>query len=76
MPDAAALLGTWRMTSWKRELLATGERLDALGPDTVGFNCGADGRFYALVVRNLYSQTRTVRRKLAPRRSRTTWRST
>jgi hypothetical protein len=51
MVDAAALLGTWNMTSWKREIIATGEKIDALGPDPVGFiNYGSDGRFYALVV--------------------------
>ncbi len=51
MADKAALLGTWRMVSWQREIVATGERADALGPDPVGYiNYGADGRFYALVV--------------------------
>ena len=51
MVDAVALLGTWNMTSWKREIIATGEKIDALGPDPVGFiNYGFDGRFYALVV--------------------------
>jgi hypothetical protein len=45
------LLGTWKMTSWKREVLATGELIDALGPNPVGYiNYGPDGRFYALVV--------------------------
>ena len=49
-PDTLALLGTRKMTSWKREIIATGGQLDALGPDPVGFiNYGADGRFYALV---------------------------
>ena len=37
MPDRAALLGTWRMVSWQREVLATGERTDALGPEPVGY---------------------------------------
>src|ERR1700746_3755137 len=55
MPDTSshlgALLGTWRMTSWKREFTATGEMLDALGPDPVGvINYGADGRVYAHIV--------------------------
>jgi len=51
MADATALLGTWDMTSWKREIIATGEKIDALGPDPVGYiNYGSDGRFYALVV--------------------------
>ena len=47
MTDTAALLGTWNMTSWKREIVATGEKIDALGPDPIGYiNYGADGRFY------------------------------
>ena len=51
MTDTAALLGTWNMTSWKREIVGTGEKIDALGPDPVGYiNYGPDGRFYALVV--------------------------
>src|SRR5262249_9954767 len=51
MVDTAALLGTWKMTSWKREIVATGETIDALGPDPIGYlNYGPDGRFYALVV--------------------------
>jgi hypothetical protein len=46
------LIGTWKMLSWRRESVATGEQTDALGPDPVGFvNYGADGRFYAIVVR-------------------------
>jgi len=51
MADTAVLLGTWNMTSWKREILATGEKIDALGADPVGYiNYGSDGRFYALVI--------------------------
>ncbi len=51
MADAAALLGTWDMTSWKKEIVATGEKIDALGPHPVGYiNYGSDGRCYALVV--------------------------
>jgi Lipocalin-like domain len=50
MADTTALLGTWKMTSWKREIVANGEKIDALGADPVGFiNYGPDGRFYALV---------------------------
>jgi hypothetical protein len=37
MANAAALLGTWKMTSWRREIVATGETTDALGPDPVGY---------------------------------------
>jgi Lipocalin-like domain len=51
MPYTAGLLGTWKMISWKRELVATGEKNDVLGPDPIGYiNYGTDGRFYALVV--------------------------
>ena len=51
MAAREALLGTWRMLSWKREIVATGDLIDALGPDPVGYiNYGADGRFYAIVV--------------------------
>src|SRR5215207_4323218 len=51
MPDASALLGTWKMASWQRESVATGERSDALGPDPVGFiTYGADGRMFAIVI--------------------------
>jgi Lipocalin-like domain len=51
MRDTGALIGTWKMISWKREIVATGEQIDALGPAPLGFiNYGADGRFYALVV--------------------------
>lgn len=52
MTSSEAVLGTWRMLSWKREIVATGEQFDVLGPDPVGFiNYGADGRFYAIVVK-------------------------
>ncbi len=51
MTDKAALLGTWRMMSWQREIIATGERIDALGPEPVGYiNYGADGRMFAFVL--------------------------
>jgi hypothetical protein len=51
MVNGDALLGTWRMLSWKREIVATGEMIDVYGPDPVGFlNYGADGRFCAIVV--------------------------
>ena len=50
MVDAAALLGTWRMISWVRELAATGERTDALGPRPTGYlSYQPDGRVMAVV---------------------------
>jgi hypothetical protein len=51
MADPAALLGTWRMTSWTRTSVATGAVTDALGPDPIGYIAyHADGRMMALVV--------------------------
>ena len=52
MAAPAALLGTWKMVSWVREFVATGERVDALGPDPVGYIAyHADGRMMTLEVR-------------------------
>jgi hypothetical protein len=52
MPDAAALLGTWRMVAWTRRVVATGEISDAMGPDPIGYIAyHADGRMMALVLR-------------------------
>jgi hypothetical protein len=50
--DLKDLLGTWTMLSWRKETIATGETVDALGPDPVGYvTYGADGRMNAIVVR-------------------------
>jgi hypothetical protein len=47
------LLGTWRMLSWKRRLLASGEESDALGPDPFGYvNYAPDGRVMVFVLRS------------------------
>ena len=52
MPDASALLGTWKMVSWIRKVLATGEVSDAMGPDPIGYIAyHADGRMMALVLK-------------------------
>ena len=52
MANVADLLGTWRMLSWTRTALATGETRDALGPDPIGFIAyHADGRMMAYVER-------------------------
>ena len=49
---AEALLGTWTMLSWCREFVDTGEKIDALGPNPVGYiNYGADGRMFAFVLK-------------------------
>jgi hypothetical protein len=49
---AARLLGTWKMVSWTRRLVATGEEADAFGPRPIGtITYSADGRVTALVVK-------------------------
>ncbi|MCG5237686.1 lipocalin-like domain-containing protein [Xanthobacter oligotrophicus] len=51
MPDASALLGTWRMVSWTRTVVATGVTTDAMGANPNGYIAyHADGRMMALVV--------------------------
>ena len=53
MASPDALLGTWKMVSWTKEVVATGETCDALGPDPVGYiSCQPDGDMMALVVRS------------------------
>ena len=55
------LLGTWTMLSWRQQTVATGQIVDAHGPDPVGYiTYGADGRMHAIVVR----RDRAVPRKL------------
>jgi len=50
MTDASALIGSWRMISWTREAVATGEISDASGPDPIGYIAyHADGRMMASV---------------------------
>jgi hypothetical protein len=52
MVDATALLGTWKMVSWTREVVATGETSDAMGPNPIGYIAyHADGRMMALVLK-------------------------
>jgi hypothetical protein len=52
MTNTAALLGTWRMLSWTRTAVATGEVTDALGPAPIGYIAyHADGRMMAYVER-------------------------
>jgi Lipocalin-like domain len=52
MHDPSQLVGTWRMLTWRREFADTGEQIDALGADPVGFvSYGADGRVHAIVVK-------------------------
>lgn len=50
MTVVAALLGSWRMLSWTRESLTTGQITDCLGPDPIGYIAyHADGRMMASV---------------------------
>ena len=49
----AQLLGTWRMLSWKRILVPTGEQTDALGPNPFGYiNYAPDGRLMVFVLKS------------------------
>jgi len=52
MVDAAALLGTWKMVSWTREVVGTGETSDAMGPNPIGYIAyHVDGRMMALLLK-------------------------
>ncbi len=49
---ADAVIGSWRMVSWTRETVATGEVTDAMGADPIGYIAyNADGRMMATVFR-------------------------
>jgi len=46
------ILGTWRMLSWTRKLIGSGEEVDALGPDPFGYiNYAPDNRVMVFVLR-------------------------
>ncbi len=50
--DKSGLLGSWRMISWTRKSVETGEVTDALGPEPIGYIAyHADGRMMATVFR-------------------------
>src|SRR3954465_7733662 len=52
MADQAVLLATWTMLSWTREVVATGETSDAMGPNPIGYIAyHADDRMMALVLK-------------------------
>src|SRR5262245_24725398 len=52
-PADNPLVGTWKMTSWTRELTATGEKSDAFGPNPFGWiSYSANGRMMVLVVKS------------------------
>uniref|UniRef100_UPI0013D5E481 lipocalin-like domain-containing protein n=1 Tax=Acinetobacter baumannii TaxID=470 RepID=UPI0013D5E481 len=53
------LIGTWKMLSWTRQSLQTGEITDAMGANPIGYIAyHADGRMMAFVER---------RKRVAPR---------
>jgi hypothetical protein len=57
MADAATIIGTWRMISWTKTVVATGETTDAMGRDPVGYIAyHTDGRMMALVVNSRRGQ--------------------
>jgi hypothetical protein len=50
--DKSDLLGSWRMNSWTRKAVETGDVADALGPEPIGYIAyHADGRMMATVFR-------------------------
>jgi hypothetical protein len=52
MQGAESLIGTWKMQSWTRESIKTGEITDAMGPNPIGYIAyHADGRMMAFVER-------------------------
>ena len=51
MAALPSLVGTWKMASCHRELIATGESIDYFGPNPVGYvSYQSDGRMTALVL--------------------------
>jgi hypothetical protein len=47
------LLGTWRMLSWKRVLVPSGDESDALGPSPFGYiSYAPDGRLMVFVLKS------------------------
>ena len=50
---SAQVLGTWRMLSWKRILVPSGEESDALEPDPFGYiSYASDGRLMVFVLKS------------------------
>ena len=50
---AEPLYGTWRLVSWIREFVGSGERFDGYGKAPTGFlSYSRDGRMLALIVRS------------------------
>lgn len=72
--DALALrdriVGTWRMLSWRRIVVGSGEETDALGPEPFGYiNYAPDGRVMVFVLKSARSRPKanppTAEEKLA-----------
>ena len=64
------VVGSWRMLSWKRKLVPSGEESDALGPNPFGYiNYALDGRVMVFVLRSGRTQpsgkTPTAEEKIA-----------
>jgi hypothetical protein len=52
MSDAGELYGTWRLVSWKRRLLDTGESTEAFGRSPRGLlHYGRDGRVFFIMTK-------------------------
>lgn len=50
---SAQIIGTWRMLSWKRVLVETGDESEALGPNPFGYiNYSPDGRVMVFVLKS------------------------
>lgn len=55
------LVGTWRMLSWKRVLVPSGEESDALGPSPFGYiNYAPDGRLMVFVLKSDRPKPRSI----------------
>lgn len=55
------IIGTWRMLSWRRIVVATGEHSDALGPNPFGYiNYAPDGRLMVFVLKANRPRPKTV----------------
>jgi hypothetical protein len=49
----AFLFGTWKMVSWTREVVGSGEKSNTFGENPVGYiNYSADGRVMVIIVKN------------------------
>ena len=55
VPDLGSrLLGTWRMLSWKRVLVTSGDESDAIGPSPFGYiSYAPDGRLMVFVLKSV-----------------------